>query len=118
MEQSVQQHHHDSYNCVDQKLIRSDQFVNFDAKVKVRTRVRLLDVDIEADCVCIPERYSHGTANQKYIQVEQKATLERPKITPSTVPTPERKVQLTATQYATQTKPDTPQRPSIGGKQI
>merc|ERR1711973_371564 len=40
-------------NCVEQKLVRSDQLVNFEARVKVRTNVRLIEVELDGDCVCI-----------------------------------------------------------------
>jgi len=46
-------------NCVEQKLVRSEQLVNFEAKVKVRTHVRLIEVELDGDCVCINTPAAH-----------------------------------------------------------
>jgi len=78
--------HHQNYNCVDQKIVRSDQFVNFDAQIKVRTNVRLLDVDIEANCVCADDRQGHtqGTINEKYVRVVSSTANKTPVIEKTT----------------------------------
>lgn len=59
---------HDTMTCVDQKLVRSDQYINFDARVKVRTNVRLLEVDIDASCICADgsNHHGHGHNHNKY----------------------------------------------------
>jgi len=46
-------------NCIENKIVKSDQLLSFDAKVRVLTKVRLLEVEIDGDCVCAePERKS------------------------------------------------------------
>jgi len=90
---------HHRYNCVDQKLVRSDQFVNFDAEIKVRTNVRLLDVEIEAGCVCADNRHhNHGskserTMSQKYVKADNVTVVTNQKTVekPAREPSPKRK---------------------------
>lgn len=73
--------------CVDQKLVRTDQYINFDAKVKVRTNVRLLEIEIEADCVC---SYREKIVKEEIIVPKKAVYLvgSQPKPKPKLAPKP------------------------------